>query len=351
MSLPIKKIPFPPSINVDKIIQMHLKNGIKNVNETMNAFMIYRNEFNHVHQNFNLSCKNVSKLASKSWKNEPGYVKQHYKQISKEVKKRFKKIVPTPFFISKFGTSNQVGTNDAFLETNLPIDQNLSDTIYSSHQFINTGPTNQISPDIICYNSLLMNTEQTSLGTTCYNSPPSNPQDAIYSSYPGATHSNLLVDQFSQEFTFADPSKMDQISPDINCFNSSFIPFINALGATHVISPPFVDQYSQITFPDPSDMDQIFPGITRHNLPFLNVLDISHVNSPPSNSLNNIYSSQNSLDATNSRPPMVQYPLEITFLDPNMGQIFLGINCYNSQLMNTDQNSPDATYYNSARID
>ncbi|CAG8587335.1 10289_t:CDS:2 [Diversispora eburnea] len=301
MSLPINAtnvviVPFPPSISVDEIIQMHLKNGIKNVNETMNAFMIYRNEFNHIHQNFNLSCKNVSKLASKSWKNESEYVKDYYKQISKEVKKRFKEIVPTPCFINKFGTSNQVDTNNVSLETNPPMDKNSPDTIYSSHQFVNMGPMNQISPEITCQNSLLMNTEQNSLG---YNSPPSNSPDAIYSSHPDATYSNSPVEQYPLEITFIDTSKMDQISPSIN--------------------------YT------------------------------TYVNSPPSNSLSTIYSGhqfmnmgQNSPDITYSNLPVDQYPLEFTFPDPsNIDQISPAIGCYNSLLTNAEKNSPDTISYNS----
>ncbi|CAG8594233.1 11591_t:CDS:2 [Diversispora eburnea] len=331
MSLPIKRVPFLSSISVDEIIQMHLKNGIKNVNETMNAFMIYRNEFNHIHQNFNLSCKNVSKLTSKSWKNESEYVKDYYKQISKEVKKCFKEIVPTTCFINKFGTSNQVGTNNVSLETNPPMDKNSPDSIYSSHQFVNMGPMNQISPEITCHNSLLMNTEQNSLGTTCYNSPPSNPQDVIYSSYPGTTYVN---------------------SPPSNSLNAIYSSHKFGNMGQNSSDVTSVDQYPpEITLTDPSNIDKISPGICCYNLPFLNVLDISHVNSQPSNSLSTIYFSQNSPDATNSNPPMVQYPPEITFPDPNMEQMFPGINCYNSQLMNADQNSTDATYYNSARID
>ncbi|RHZ84815.1 hypothetical protein Glove_74g254 [Diversispora epigaea] len=199
----------------------------------------------------------------------------------------------------KFGTSNQVGINDVSPDTNLPMDQNSPDTIYSSLQFVNT---NQISPDITCCNSLLMNTDQNSLGTICYNSPPSISPEAIYSSHPDATYSNLPVDKYPLE----------------------------------------------ITFTDPSNMDQIFPGITCYNSPFLNIFDTIHVNSPPSDSLNTIYSSQNSPYATYSNLPIVQCPLETTFPNPlNMDQISSGITCYNSLLMNTEQNSPDITCYSS----
>ncbi|CAG8599223.1 6591_t:CDS:1, partial [Diversispora eburnea] len=90
-----------------------------------------------------------------------------------------------------------------------------------------------------------------------------------------------------------------------------------------------------ITLTDPSNIDKISSGIGCYNLPFLNVLDISHVNSPPSNSLSPIYSSQNSPDSTNSNPPVDQYPLEITFLEPsNMDQISPGIDYCNSPFTN-----------------
>ncbi|CAG8593985.1 3502_t:CDS:2 [Diversispora eburnea] len=332
----IVKVPFPPSVSVDEIIQIHLKNGIK---------------------------------TSKSWKSEPEYVKNYYKQISKEVKKLFKKIVPC--FINKFGTSNQVGTNDVSLEISPPIDQNSPETIYSSHQFVNIRPINQISPDNACYNSLFMNIEQNSLGTTCYNPPLSNSPDAIYSSHRSvnmnkgqnsldATNSNLPVDQFPLGITFPDPSNMEQITTGITSYNS---PFTTVLGITHVNSPPSnylktiyssqnspdatnsnlpVDQFPLgITFPDPSNMDQISTGITCYNSPFTNVLGITHVNSPPSNSFNTIYSDQNSPDAD---PLMVQNPLKITFLDPSMNQISPGNDCYNSLLMNSDKNTTYSDY-------
>ncbi|CAG8595248.1 1862_t:CDS:2 [Diversispora eburnea] len=46
----------------------------------MNAFMIYRKEFNRIVTNYNLELKNISKYASISWKQEPQYVKTYYKQ-------------------------------------------------------------------------------------------------------------------------------------------------------------------------------------------------------------------------------------------------------------------------------
>ncbi|CAG8542221.1 5526_t:CDS:2 [Diversispora eburnea] len=82
------KVPFSPTISVDEIVLIRLKNGIKNVNQTMNAFMI----------------------SDESWKNESINVKDYYKQMSSKVKERYK-IVTTPYFVSKFGT-NQVATNE-----------------------------------------------------------------------------------------------------------------------------------------------------------------------------------------------------------------------------------------------
>lgn len=50
-------LPFPPSINVEEIIQIHLKNGTKII-QIMNEFMIYRKEYS------NAFAKNLSNLLS-----------------------------------------------------------------------------------------------------------------------------------------------------------------------------------------------------------------------------------------------------------------------------------------------
>ncbi|CAG8801702.1 4315_t:CDS:1, partial [Dentiscutata erythropus] len=84
--------PCPSTISVDEIVKIHLKNGIKNVNKTMNAFMIYRKEYNNVVAKLNLSSKDVSKFAKTSWENEPKDVKDYYRQMARNVKKCFKDI-------------------------------------------------------------------------------------------------------------------------------------------------------------------------------------------------------------------------------------------------------------------
>ncbi|CAG8627716.1 10520_t:CDS:2 [Diversispora eburnea] len=190
MSVPINTtnvviVPFPPSISVDEIIQMHLKNGIKNINETMNAFMIYQ------------------------------IVKDYYKQISKEIKKRFKEIAPTPYFINKFETSNQVDTNNVQVDTN----------------------------NVSLETNLLIYQKQNSLGPTYYNYLPLNSSDTIYSSNPNATNSNLPVDQYTLEITLPDPSNMVQISLGIGYYNS---PFINVLGPNYVVNSPPSNSLSPI---------------------------------------------------------------------------------------------------------
>ncbi|RHZ45728.1 hypothetical protein Glove_658g26 [Diversispora epigaea] len=76
---------------VREIVEIQLKNGVKNVNRTMNPFMIYRR--NYMLQNSNLSRSDVSKLASESWKNESNEVRDHYKRMAENVKKEFKKKV------------------------------------------------------------------------------------------------------------------------------------------------------------------------------------------------------------------------------------------------------------------
>ncbi|CAG8490983.1 3717_t:CDS:1 [Diversispora eburnea] len=87
----IVKVPFPPTIGVDEIVKIHLKNDIKNVNQTLNAFMIYRKKHNRVVAKLNLSSKDVSKFVKNSWKNEPNNVKDHYRQMAKNVKKNVSK--------------------------------------------------------------------------------------------------------------------------------------------------------------------------------------------------------------------------------------------------------------------
>ncbi|CAG8567206.1 7530_t:CDS:1 [Diversispora eburnea] len=120
------KVPFPPSITEDEIVQIHLKNGIKNVNQTMNAFMIYRKEFNHIASNFNLTRKFVSKSSSISWKNEPQYIKNYYKQFAKNVKRRFEEIVPSLCFIHFNKVSN---TND----NHVPLDTYINHPVHPLH--------------------------------------------------------------------------------------------------------------------------------------------------------------------------------------------------------------------------
>ncbi|CAG8578703.1 10896_t:CDS:2 [Diversispora eburnea] len=49
----------------------------------MNAFIIYRNEYQYLHPNNN-SCKDASKLAAERWSKEPEDVKSYYKEIAKQ---------------------------------------------------------------------------------------------------------------------------------------------------------------------------------------------------------------------------------------------------------------------------
>ncbi|CAG8480209.1 5039_t:CDS:1 [Diversispora eburnea] len=133
MSLPIDitnvvKVPFPPSISVNEIVKIHLKNKIKSVNQTMNSFMIYRKEYNQIVAKFNRSSKDVSKCVSISWKNEPDHIKDYYRQMAENVKNCFREKVPLCFT-----NSNQVdNTNDNHvpLDTSLNTNQNFQNTNY-----------------------------------------------------------------------------------------------------------------------------------------------------------------------------------------------------------------------------
>ncbi|CAG8530436.1 10573_t:CDS:1 [Diversispora eburnea] len=92
------QVPFPPSTNADEIVELHLEKG---VNQTMNAFMIYRKEFNRIVTNYNLELKDISKYAGISWKNETEDVKDYYRQMAKKVKKIFKEKRPFRFIHNK----------------------------------------------------------------------------------------------------------------------------------------------------------------------------------------------------------------------------------------------------------
>ncbi|CAG8825956.1 12352_t:CDS:1, partial [Dentiscutata erythropus] len=64
------KVPFPPTISVDEIVNIHLKNGIENGNKTMNAFMIYRKEYNNIEISENLNNKKIKKKKKKPIDND-----------------------------------------------------------------------------------------------------------------------------------------------------------------------------------------------------------------------------------------------------------------------------------------
>ncbi|CAG8490591.1 9361_t:CDS:1 [Diversispora eburnea] len=104
---------------VREIVEIHLNKGLKNVNFTSNAFIIYRlcYQKNCALQNPNLSRNYLSELASESWKNESNEIKDSYKRMAKKVKREFRKKVTSLCFIH----SNLAGTND---ETNPPVDLN-----------------------------------------------------------------------------------------------------------------------------------------------------------------------------------------------------------------------------------
>ncbi|CAG8490915.1 3712_t:CDS:1 [Diversispora eburnea] len=274
-------------LSEDEIVEMHLKNGLKNGNRTSNAFLIYRK--NYALQNPKLSRNDVSKLASESWKSVSNEIKDHYKRMAENVKKEFKKRVNSLCFIH----CNLAGTNDN--ETNPPMLTSSSTTchnpflgqtssgtftyinpspsnfpinIYSSHQIVNTNP------DIIYLNPPI---DQNFLDTTDANFPPSNP---IYSSYQ-FVNMNPPIDQN----------------------------FLGNISDTTYYNPQFIN------------MDQ-------------NFLDTTDVNFPPSNP---IYSSHQFVNMNQNSP-------DITCLFPPIDQNFLGITCPDS--LNINKNTSDTTFYN-----
>ncbi|CAG8466848.1 2789_t:CDS:1 [Diversispora eburnea] len=233
MSLPTNyqniSIPFPPNIDVGVIVEEHLKKGIRNANQTGNAFMIYLRIFRKAYSNviamFNLPSRDVSRFASSSWIQEPPLVKNFYRQKAKEVKKCFKKNIPL-YFINKFGKSNQVSTNGSFksLEKKLSnhklenTDSNSPNALYTSPQHLNVD---QNSPNIAYsnYQGSAYPSPQLDSPNTIYPSPlyqvsventDSNPPNTIYrplyhdtpnTIYPGPQ--DLNIDQDSLYITYS----------------------------------------------------------------------------------------------------------------------------------------------------
>lgn len=134
----MKKIPFPPPISVEEIVKIQLTNGIECINQTMNAFMIYRKVFNRLHKNSNLSWEATSKLASISWKGEPKHVKAHYNDMSKRVKESFKEKFPSLRFID----SNPLNANKNHISSKI---NHIPEKICASQQQMKIGQSSQNS--------------------------------------------------------------------------------------------------------------------------------------------------------------------------------------------------------------
>lgn len=98
-SFPI--IRFPPQINIEEIARKQLDKNITNINKTPNAFMIYRREFSRAINKYQPDAKliNVSKLAGESWKGEPQFIKDYYKQKADDVKNYFKQHIRSLYFV------------------------------------------------------------------------------------------------------------------------------------------------------------------------------------------------------------------------------------------------------------
>ncbi|CAH1760809.1 13199_t:CDS:2 [Entrophospora sp. SA101] len=83
-SHPFIKPPFPPVIDARELIVKQI-NG-KLPTRSPNAFIIYRKVFLDAAQanGYKLPMSVISTMVSKSWENEPQYVKDEYKKLSKE---------------------------------------------------------------------------------------------------------------------------------------------------------------------------------------------------------------------------------------------------------------------------
>ncbi|CAG8607020.1 785_t:CDS:1 [Diversispora eburnea] len=139
------QVPFPTSTKADEIIELQIKNGIKSINQTMNAFMI---EFNNVVTNYNLELKDISLCASVSWKQGPQYVKKYYKQLAKRVKELFKEKVSSLYIIQNKQVSSTIGNNVSFNSPFPKMNQNFSSPL---------DDRNSPSPYVTCSNYPLPN--------------------------------------------------------------------------------------------------------------------------------------------------------------------------------------------------
>ncbi|RHZ62050.1 hypothetical protein Glove_344g39 [Diversispora epigaea] len=381
MSLPINyqniKIPFPPTIDVGVIVQEHLKNGIRNANQTGNAFMIYlrnfRKEYSNIITMFNLPMTNVSRFASSSWIREPPFVKKFYKQKAIEVKKCFKKNVPF-HFINKFGKSNRVRKNGISLEkdptTNtiyppqhLNIDQNSScngnsnyqDSGYPDPQLENTDNTIYPNPQHLNIDPNSLSVTYSNYQYSTYPNPQlentdSNPPDTIYPSplYPQLENTNsnssntiyppqhLNIGQNSLCITCS--NYQDSIYSDPQFENSpNTIYFPQHLNITY-------SNYQDSTYSDPNSSNNICPSPQHSNID-QNSSYITYSNYQDSGY------SDSQLKNTDSIPPNTIYFPQHMNIDQN--SLYITYSNYqdsayhNFQLENTNSN-PNIIYSNSS---
>ncbi|CAG8573453.1 28269_t:CDS:1 [Dentiscutata erythropus] len=85
---------FPPSIEAKDLI-LKPTDG-KKPRRSPNAFIIYRKLFVQTARanGYNLQMTEISKTATKSWKNEAEYVKKYYKRLAKEAYKYRSEMFP-----------------------------------------------------------------------------------------------------------------------------------------------------------------------------------------------------------------------------------------------------------------
>ncbi|CAG8585617.1 614_t:CDS:1 [Paraglomus brasilianum] len=116
--LPHIIVPFPPQINAKDLIDKQNKKG-KKATKPPNAFMIYRMRYvQQLHsKGYRLPMRDLSPLISKSWREQPDMIVQHYEQLAKEassyyneVNKKIPKRQPEPRLpFSKSGSTHSPG--------------------------------------------------------------------------------------------------------------------------------------------------------------------------------------------------------------------------------------------------
>ncbi|CAG8699521.1 21346_t:CDS:1, partial [Dentiscutata erythropus] len=81
------QVPFPPRVSVSRLVEKRLQTPAHS--KSPNSFFIYRGAFLDEARAHNVKVKmtEISPIISASWKQQPPYVKNYYREIAKEVER------------------------------------------------------------------------------------------------------------------------------------------------------------------------------------------------------------------------------------------------------------------------